>query len=293
MPDPQGQSALTVEAPVTSEPLTLTESAPASTTPSWFDGLPEGLKANPTLQNFKTKDVSAIAESLVESQKLIGGSIRLPGEKDLPADRQAKLDKIYNQLGRPTTPEGYTLQAPAADSGVPWDVAQAEAFKGVAHKLGLTQAQVEGLAAYDVQRASASQVDSTHAYNTCIDTLQQEWGAASKQMLGLARRTAAAHFDPDTMAALDAAGVSNNPKFVKALASIGKSLMEEGLIVGGREGLSEDGGIGSLQAEYEKTMSDGKGAYWNKQDPGHENAVARMHSLQKALLDLSAASTPR
>lgn len=292
MPDPQGQSALAVEEPVAAA-ATSVEPATIPDTPSWFDALPEGLKANPTLQNFKTKDIAAVAESLVESQKLIGGSIRLPGEKDLPADRQAKLDKIYTQLGRPTTPEGYTLQAPAADSGVPWDAAQAEQFKTVAHKLGLTQAQVEGLAAYDTQRAMGSQVDSTQAYNTCMETLQQEWGPASKQMLGLARRTASTHFDPETIAKLDAAGVSNDPKFVKALASLGKSLMEEGLIVGGREGLSEDGGMNSLQAEYEKTMADTKSAYWNKHDPGHEAAVQRMHSLQKALLDLSAASTPR
>jgi hypothetical protein len=291
MPDPQGQSALaTPEVTITTPEIT---PVPESNTPSWFDALPEGLKANPTLQNFRTKDITAVAESLVESQKMIGGSIRLPGEKDLPADRQAKLDKIYTQLGRPTTPEGYTLQAPAAESGVPWDAAQAEQFKSVAHKLGLTQAQVEGLAAYDTQRAMGSQVDSTQAYNTCIETLQQEWGPASKQMLGLARRTASAHFDPETLAALDAAGVSNNPQFVKALASIGKSLMEEGLIVGGREGMGEDGGINSLQGEYEKTMADGKSAYWNKQDPGHDAAVQRMHSLQKALLDLSATSTPR
>jgi hypothetical protein len=112
-------------------------------------------------------------------------------------------------------------------------------------------------------------------------------------MLGLARRTASSHFDPETVALLDKTGVSNDPKFVKALAIIGKSLMEEGLIVGGREGLSEDGGLNSLQAEYDKTMADPKSAYWNKQDPNHDNVVARMHSLQKALLDLSAASTPR
>ena len=280
-----GQSALTTD-PVSApsvEPITPV----ASPSSSWFDTLPEGLRANPTLQNFKTKDIAAVAESLVESQKMIGGSIRLPGEKDLPADRQAKLDKIYNQLGRPTTPEGYTLQAPSAESGVPWDAAQAEQFKGVAHKLGLTQAQVEGLAAYDVQRASAGAVDATQAYHTCMETLNKEWGPASNQMLGLSRRTAATYFDPETMAKLDASGVSNNPNFVKALAKIGKSLMEEGLIVGGRDGMTEDGGIVGLQAELDKTMQDPKSAYWDKANPNHDAAVVRMESLRRALLELT------
>jgi len=294
MSDPvAGQSALSADpAPVAAAPVS--EAAPAGVTntnaapgQSWFDGLPEGLRANPTLQNFKTKDIAAVAESLVESQRLIGGSIRLPGEKDTPEDRAAKLDKIYGQLGRPATPEGYTIQAPSAESGVPWDATRAEAFKGVAHKLGLTQAQVEGLTAYDVQRSLAGQVDSTQAYNTCMETLDKEWGAASKQMLGLSRRTASTFFDQETMAAIDSAGLANNPNFVKALARMGKDLMEEGLIVGGREGMGDDGGIASLQAELDKTMQDPKSAYWDRYNPNHDASVTRMESLRRALLEMS------
>lgn len=290
MPDvTTGQSALSTDpgtSPTTTvEPITPSPS-PAS---SWFDALPDGLKANPTLQNFKGKDVSAIAESLVESQRLIGGSIRLPSEKDAPSDREAKLAKIYNQLGRPETPDGYKIAAPSAESGIPWDAAKAEAFKTVAHKLGLTQAQVEGLTAYDLARQSAGAIDQTQAYQTCMDTLNKEWGAASPQMLGLSRRTAMTYFDQETMQALDATGVSNNPSFVKALAKIGKSLMEEGLIVGGREGMGEDGGLVGLQAELDRIMQDPKGAYWSKSDPDHDAMVTRAESLRRALLELSTA----
>lgn len=282
-----GQSALVADPVQTTIPDSVATPPVATPSTGWFDTLPEGLRSNPTLQNFKTKDIAAVAESLVESQKMIGGSIRLPGEKDLPADRAAKLDKIYTQLGRPTTPEGYTIHAPAAESGVPWDAAQAEQFKSVAHKLGLTQEQVQGLAAYDIQRASAGQIDQTQAYHTCMDTLNKEWGPASGQMLGLSRRTASTYFDTATMATLDASGVSNNPAFVKALAKIGKSLMEEGLIVGGREGMSEDGGIVGLQSELDKTMQDPKSAYWDSKNPNHEAAVTRMESLRRALVELT------
>jgi len=293
MSDPvAGQSALSADpAPVSSaSPDTTGSSEPGVTNtnaPSWFDGLPEGLRANPTLQNFKNKDIAAVAESLVESQRMIGGSIRLPGEKDTPEDRTAKLEKIYNQLGRPETPDGYKLTAPTAESGVPWDEAKAEAFKGVAHKLGLTQAQVEGLAAYDVERSMAGAVDSTQAYNDCMAKLDQEWGAASKQMLGLSRRTASTFFDQETLAAINSTGLANNPNFIKALARMGKDLMEEGLIVGGREGMGDDGGIASLQSELDKTMQDPKSAYWDKQHPNHDAAVTRMESLRRALVEMT------
>lgn len=293
MPDPvAGQSALSadpasVSATITSPETSVNTGITPAQEQAWFNGLPEGLRANPTLQNFRTKDIAAVAESLVESQKLIGGSIRLPGEKDAPADRDAKLAKIYNQLGRPETPDGYKIAAPAADSGIPWDASRADAFKGVAHKLGLTQSQVEGLAAYDMERSMAGAVDSTQAYNDCMAKLDQEWGAASKQMLGLSRRTASTFFDQETMAAINSTGLANNPNFVKALARMGKDLMEEGLIVGGREGMGDDGGIVSLQSELDKTMQDPKSAYWDKQNPNHDAAVTRMESLRRALLEMS------
>jgi hypothetical protein len=296
MADPvAGQSALTTDAPAspetpapaaTADLLSGTAPLPSS---SWFEGLPEGLKANPTLQNFKGKDVSAVAESLVNAEKLIGGSLRLPTEKDTPADRAAKMEKVYAQLGRPATPDAYNIPAPAADSGVPWDTAKAEAFKGVAHKLGLTQEQVQGLTEYEVQRSLSNSVDQVAAFNTCMETLDKDWGAATKQMLGLSRRTAATYFDADTIAALDASGVSNDPRFVKALAKMGKDLLEEGLIVGGREGLSEDGGVMSMQAEVDKVMGDVNGPYWNKAHPGHDSAVTRMAQLRQAVLELTTA----
>ena len=299
MADPQGQSptpsvlatpapvAPASDAPSLAVPASITApDAPAGAPSSWFDELPDGLKSNPTLQNFKSKSVKDVAESLVQAEKLVGGSLRLPTDKDTPAEKAAKLEKVFNQLGRPEKAEGYKLEAPA-DSPIPWNQAQADQFKTVAHKLGLTQAQVDGLSEFDSQRAIAGQVDQTAAYNACMETLQKDWGAGSKQMLGLSRRTAATYFDKDTLAAIESSGLSNNPAFVKALASMGKELMEEGLIVGAREGMDEDGGITNLQAEIDRTMNDQKHAYWNVSDPAHEAAVIRVESLRRALLELT------
>lgn len=288
MADPvAGQSALAPE-PITSTPVdstTTTVAAPSSA--SWFDALPDGLKANPTLQNFKSKDVAAVAESLVEAQKMIGGSLRLPNEKDTPQDRAAKLDKIFTQLGRPEKPDGYKIAAPGDETGIPWDAKAAEGFKTVAHQLGLTQSQVDGLMQFEVQRAMNGQVDNVQAQAKCIETLEQDWGAASKQLLGIARRTAQTYFDADTMQAIESTGLGNNPLFVKALAKMGKSLIEEGLVIGDREGMDSDGGPGSIQTELDRLMGDANSAYWNRSDPNHDAAVTRAESLRRALLELS------
>jgi len=259
----------------------------------WFEALPEGLKANPTLQNFKSKDVAAVAESLVNAEKLIGGSLRLPTDKDTPEERAAKMEKVFTQLGRPAKPDGYVIQQPSADTGVPWNAQQAESFKSVAHKIGLTQAQAQALVEFDVQRALAAQVDTADAYRTCLEQLEHGdgtlsgWGAATKTMLGLSRRTAATYFDPDTLRQIEATGLANNPKFVRALASMGKELMEEGLIVGGRDGMTDDGGISGMQAELESLEKDSKSAYWDARHPGHDAAVSKAESLRRALLELT------
>jgi hypothetical protein len=293
MADPvAGQSAFTVPvettgSPVVEAPSTSPAADTTSTGPSWFDELPAGLQSNPTLQNFKGKKVADVAKSLVNAEELVGGSLRLPTDKDTPAEKQAKLDKVFSQLGRPEKAGDYKITTPTEDVGVKWDPAKAEAFKAVAHQLGLTQSQVDGLIAYDIQQAQAAGVDSTQAYNACLDTLNKDWGPAAKTMLGLSRRTAATYFPPDVMTAIESTGLSNNPAFVKALASMGKELMEEGLIIGAREGMSEDGGSTALQTEYNKIMSDDKHPYWNNTDPGHADAVTRMHQLQAAILELA------
>jgi hypothetical protein len=135
----------------------------------------------------------------------------------------------------------------------------------------------------------ASQVDPAKAQSDCIATLEKDWGAASKQLLGIARRTAQTYFDADTMQAVEASGLGNDPRFVKALAKMGKALVEEGLVVGDREGMETEGGTNSLQTELDRMMSDTKGAYWNNRDPNHDAAVTRAESLRRALVELSSA----
>jgi hypothetical protein len=119
-----------------------------------------------------------------------------------------------------------------------------------------------------------------------MDTLEKDWGAASKTLLGISRRTAQTYFDADTMQAIESTGLANNPAFVKALAKMGKALVEEGMVVGDREGMDVDGGVNGIQAELDRLMQDPKSAYWNNSDPNHGAAVTRAESLRRALLDL-------
>lgn len=83
-----------------------------------------------------------LAKTAYEQQKLLGNSIRIPGENATDEERAAYLDK----LGRPKEAKDYTFAPPKElPDGLPYDGERADAFKTKAHELGLTKAQAANL----------------------------------------------------------------------------------------------------------------------------------------------------
>jgi hypothetical protein len=94
------------------------------------------------LQTKGLGDVQSLAKSARESEKLLGGMVKLPGKDATPEEREAFL----NKLGRPEKVDGYQFTPPKdMPEGLPYDGDRAKAFAGVAHKLGITQEQAAGL----------------------------------------------------------------------------------------------------------------------------------------------------
>lgn len=94
------------------------------------------------LQTKGLTGVDALAKSARESEKLLGGMVKLPGKDATPEEREAFL----NKLGRPEKADGYQFTAPKdLPEGLPYDGDRAKAFAGVAHKLGISQEQAAGL----------------------------------------------------------------------------------------------------------------------------------------------------
>jgi hypothetical protein len=88
------------------------------------------------------KDPKALAKHAFNQEKLVGSSIRVPGENATDEEKAAYLDK----LGRPKTPTDYKLDVPKdLPEGLPYDGEFAKAAAAKAHELGLTQAQLAGL----------------------------------------------------------------------------------------------------------------------------------------------------
>lgn len=254
--------------------------------PTWFDSLPDGLKAEPSLQAFKGKPLTAVVESHVSAQKMIGDSIRVPGEKATPEERAKFTNAAYDKLGRPASPDKYVYKAPSVE-GVEWNDAQAKAFLPTAHALGLNSHQVEEIFKYQADLAKTQGVDHAGDFSKCMKSLVEGdeknagWGSTADRYINTAKRTLETMFHPDVAKHIVASGVGNNPEFVRGMARIGKELIEDGLIVGEESGGITDGK--GLLNELEKMMGDPKSAYFDKAHPKHEEAVQRAVDIRRYL----------
>lgn len=136
---------------------------------------------------------------------LIGGynaqrHIGVPPERliTLPekADDAAGMQAVYRRLGAPEKAEEYDVPVP---EGYPAEFATA--FRGKALELGLSKAQVAGLAAWNNTEAAAmaqrmkEQEDNTIATREGLTTqaLQKAWGPKYGEIMELTRRELAQH----------------------------------------------------------------------------------------------------
>jgi hypothetical protein len=69
----------------------------------WRSSLPDELKNDATLQNFK--DVESLAKTVVHQQKVLGSRIPIPKTDE-------ERSELYTKLGRPESGEAYDFTIP-------------------------------------------------------------------------------------------------------------------------------------------------------------------------------------
>lgn len=186
----------------TPPPGTPTPGSPAEHTSdgSWRDSLPDTIRDNPSLM--ETKSVNDLAQRFLDTKQMVGNSLRMPtadaGQEAVDAftakilaneslglmnkpnmtDPDA-MGAVYDSLGRPADAEGYAVVEGA-------DMTHYKAMTDLAHKLGLSKAQFEGLAAGQIELQGGQLAEMQATQNAEHKTLQQEWGPAFEQKVGKA-----------------------------------------------------------------------------------------------------------
>jgi hypothetical protein len=237
--------------------------------PDWKTLLSDELKTEKSLEQFK--DVPSLAKSYVETKRKVGDALHIPDGEDNEA-----WQEVFTKLGRPEKAEDYQLPQPDLPEGVPWDEDRAKRFGEVAHSLGLSQKQLEGIVQWDAQETRNFFVTGKAELEAVVEGLKKDWGANFDRNIALAQRTVRAVGGDEVVALLDSTGLNNHPALAKMFSRIGKTLAEAGVIDGEV--------VGTVAPEDAKSriaaiLTDKKDPYWQASDPQHRERTEEVRKL--------------
>jgi len=247
----------------------------------WRESLSEDIRGEKSFDVFKGKDWNEVgpvmAKSFLESQKMIGGSVKIPGEDAKPEE----IDAFFKKLGRPDKPEDYQYQKPNfVSKDVQWNDEMAKDFLGVAHQIGLNSRQVQSLIGWQGSWMDKGAVNAREQVKETLNVLKKEWGSDYDRRLVLGERAVRQVGGDELVNLLEKTGLGNHPVLVKVFAEVGDILAEDGLIEGRVEGVL---GAEDYKAKINAMMMDKLHPLNDLSHPGHKAAVEELTRLNMAL----------
>ena len=254
--------------------------APAGSQNDWTAHIPQEYAAEKFWEPLKGKGFGDVLKTYAEAQKFIGGSIRLPGEKDAPQDREKKLNDVYAKLGRPESPDKYDLKLPEV-GGVKWDDNAVGMFKQTAHKLGLNSTQLNGLLTMYGEHLKTGLPNIEALNQKGAQALQEHWGVNAKRNAVMAengfKQLALAELGAEgserLLDAINASGFGSNPDFVRVVARIVSETGEDKYVDGVDNHRTDE------QTDDEIRTLMGSKEYMDDRLPGHHAAVDKVRRL--------------
>lgn len=254
---------------------------PPPAAPSWRDALPDDLKADTGLEKFdkvpENERLATIARSYVNAQKMIGGD-KLPKPKG--ADDTEALNEIYAALGRPESPDKYTITRPTdLPEGVTIDEEGETFLKQFAHENGWNQKQLDNAYKAFYERQSKMTAEGARlnkmSYDDCARALQATGNAPA--IMNAAGATVRNYGTPEVVSKLKAVGLDNDPVMVQFFARIGEDLIGHSVLKGkGGETMATAAQIDEQIAAHRQQHND---ALYNPAHPNHKAATDKLSSL--------------
>ena len=264
-------TATTTPAPAPAEP----SAAPAPV--EWSAHIPKEYASEKFWEPVKGKDLGVVLKNYAEAQKMIGGSIRLPNDKDKPEEATKKINDIYTKLGRPESADKYDLKT---DVGVPLDEQALAGFKQTAHKIGLNGKQAQELLDYYGGYLKQAIQSREGSLKDGMEKLSEHWGRHTDKNVALSQRALSQLIQdefPDqaeqVLQELEATGLGNNPTLVRLFARMGAAMQEDGLITGEEMPVNAE----ALDDQIRELM--GKPEYTDDRHPNHTALVEKVNRL--------------
>lgn len=187
--------------------------------------IPEDLRTDKSFEPIK--DLTGLMTSFRDGQKMIGGSIRIPGKDAKPEE----VDAFYSKLGRPAKPEEYQVTLPYPEY-IQWNQERIDGFKARAHKAGYSPKQVQEAIDWYGEAVAADFQAKKRSFEEAIAALKTEWGGAFDRNLALAKKARDLYGGEEAKAFFVDDPMGNNPVLIRMLAKMAADL-EEGDYLGG------------------------------------------------------------
>lgn len=185
-----------------------TNAVDGATGQSWLDNLGEDLKGNEALQGFESLD--DLGKKYLELVEATAGQ------------------------EKPETANDYEVPIP---EGLQADEAFLGKFKEKALELGLSKAQVKGLAEFyngsvqeQIQAMETFQAEAAEKRkNDAVNTLKDEWKDKYDQNLDVSKKAFRAVADPEIIDVMDKSGWGDHPMMIRLFHKIGTMISEDKL----------------------------------------------------------------
>tara|TARA_Y100000310_G_scaffold337746_1_gene425622 strand:+ start:326 stop:1162 length:837 start_codon:yes stop_codon:yes gene_type:complete len=221
----------------------VTDPPEPSPRPAWAEQLPDDLKSNEAFTGYKTLGELGQAHldlkgTTTELEGKVANSIPKLGE----TPTEDETNTFYDALGRPKAPGEYEVNRPDWPEALgAYPEAMENEFRDAAHKLGMTQSQMQG--AYDfyfnnILKAGEAIGDF---FSTSDEAVQKRQEATTKELAELWGENAAANTevatrsmwyfaDQETMDFIDDSGLGDDTKIIKLFHRIGSELIGDKMI---------------------------------------------------------------
>jgi hypothetical protein len=247
------------------------------------------------------KDFHGLTKSFINSQKMIGGSIQLPGKDAKPEDRDRAVKDILGKLRAngvlenvPESPEKYEIKMPEI---ITVDGKQEKfkpneplvnSFKQVAHKFGVTSSVAQGLFDWYLNFQEEADVQRETGIIGIQKSMKKELGGLYTTYMERARRAVATHLGikgDDLMRKLqyNQLEIEDVKDIIMGFASVGEFILENDLITGGIPGVVT---APQVKAKIDAMMNDPKSPLNDISHRQHKEAVEEYSNLNKQYIQL-------
>jgi hypothetical protein len=260
------QAGSVAEATVAANVAAAAEQKPAGDAKDWRELLPEDIRGHQSLASYQT--LEGLVKSHLNLEKMLGAE-KIPVPKEGDAEGWSRYFKAG---GLPENADGYAFAKPETlPDGFQYDEALDKRLAGMMHKANLLPPQAKALrddlmamvaegVTENVNAVKAQQAAREVEIQRGTEALKQEWGQAFEQRGKIAGAAINKFLSAETIAAMDAAGLANNPAIVKDMYNLGVKLAGEKELIGAVETAQSpadiDGAIADFREKHAAALND-------------------------------------